>query len=129
MISSPERKDSGTVDPHAHYPESEMPFFVEVINIDALQETHETPSVPHEIYVYAKQWFEENSVPLTLLSLGMPPTSKPSSGDSKIDQVDDEIFLKFFKGLVLLTALYYTYQFATSIFKSSPPVPKAILVE
>ena len=67
MISSPECQRKAEIAPYpkTDYPEREMPCFVEVINIDALQATHETPSVPHEIHAYAKQCLKRILFPYT----------------------------------------------------------------
>ena len=105
------------------------PLFLQLEN---LCETHHAPKLDREVHAYAKKWFEENNVPSALLPASLPPTKKISPGDPMTKKVNEEIFLKFFKGLLAVTALYYVYRFACYFFQKTPApvaIPKAILTE
>lgn len=124
LFSSPEKKEKTEFEPHAYadYPEALKPLFVEVIHADHLQENDTCPSVPHEVHTYAKTWFNENHIPVTLLPLGMPPTSKDSPASQLTGQVDDTLFKRFFQGLLFCAIVLAAYHLGLR-FLAKPPIP------
>lgn len=131
LIASPIKQEviSETASPKDNYKAKTDPLFLKV---EELCETHHAPKLSREVHAYAKSWFEENNVPSTLLPASLPPTKKISPDSPMTKKVNEEIFLKFFKGLLAVTALYYAYRFACYFFQKTPaPVaaPKAILIE